>query len=102
MMTPTPLTHLKGNVSHQMAILYLAEQGYIVFDNIYKIGPVDLVAMREKEIELFDVKSVQRYSDDIKTNRHKGRMIYRMKNDRQKELGVKFIYVDDEGSCKIV
>ena len=40
-MNSTPARALKGNVSHQTAILYLAHNGYIVFDNIYKIGPVD-------------------------------------------------------------
>ena len=29
-------------------------------------------------------------------------MIYRPKSDIQKELGVKFIYVDEEGVCKII
>jgi len=97
-----PRTHLKGVISHQMATLWLAENGYIVFDNIYKVGPVDLVALKDKEVHLFDVKSVNRYSDEVKTKKMRGRIIYRIKNDRQKELGVKFIYVDAEGDCRIV
>lgn len=101
-MTPTPKTHLKGNVSHQKAILHLAEQGFIVFDNIYKNGPVDLIAMKDKEIVLLDVKSVQRYSHDVKTKKYRGRMIYRVKSPIQKDLGVKFLYVTDEGDCKII
>ena len=101
-MNSTPARALKGNVSHQTAILYLAHNGYIVFDNIYKVGPVDLNAMKDHEVILFDVKSVQKYSDDVKINKLKGKMIYRPKSDIQKELGVKFIYVDEEGVCKII
>ena len=101
-MNSSPARALKGNVSHQTAILYLAQHGYIVFDNVYKNGPVDLIAMKDHEIILFDVKSVQKYSEDVKINKLKGKMIYRPKSDIQKELGVKFIYVDEEGACKII
>ena len=101
-MNSSPARALKGNVSHQTAILFLAQHGYTVFDNVYKNGPVDLIAMKDHEIILFDVKSVQKYSEDVKINKLKGKMIYRPKSDIQKELGVKFIYVDEEGECKII
>ena len=101
-MNSSPARALKGNVSHQTAILFLAQHGYTVFDNVYKNGPVDLIAMKDHEIILFDVKSVQKYSEDVKINKLKGKMIYRSKSDIQKELGVKFIYVDEEGVCKII
>ena len=101
-MNSSPARALKGNVSHQTAILFLAQHGYTVFDNVYKNGPVDLIAMKEHEIILFDVKSVQKYSEDVKINKLKGKMIYRPKSDIQKQLGVKFIYVDEKGVCKVI
>ena len=58
--------------------------------------------MKDHEIILFDVKSVQKYSEDVKINKLKGKMIYRPKSDIQKALGVKFIYVDEEGVCKVI
>jgi Holliday junction resolvase-like predicted endonuclease len=94
--------HLKGIVSHQLATLWLAEKGYIVFDNVYKVGPVDLVALKDNKVHLFDVKSVKRYSDNVKIKKLRGKLIYRIKNDRQKQMGVKLLYVEDTGECKIV
>lgn len=88
-------------ISHQFAIVWLAENGFIPFDNIYKIGPVDIMALKKGEIHLFDVKSEARYSDNVKVQRHRGARIYRKKSEEQKRLGVKFIYVDDEGGCHI-
>ena len=47
--------HLKGMISHQFALVWLAENGYIPFDNIYKIGPVDIIGFRHGTVHFFDV-----------------------------------------------
>ena len=38
----------KGMQSEQIAILYLIEQGFIVFKNLYGLGPADLIAIDEE------------------------------------------------------
>lgn len=94
--------HLKGMISHQFALVWLAENGYIPFDNIYKIGPVDIIGFRHGTVHLFDVKTERYYSDKVKVSRHRGKRIYSKKSEEQKRLGVKFIYVTEQGECHIV
>jgi hypothetical protein len=94
--------HLKGMISHQFDLVWLAENGYIPFDNIYKIGPVDIIGFRHGTLHLFDVKTERYYSDKVKVARHRCKRIYSKKSEEQKRLGVKFIYVNDQGECKIV
>ena len=94
--------HLKGMISHQFALVWLAENGYIPFDNIYKIGPVDIIGFRHGTVHLFDVKTERYYSDKVKVARHRGKKNLLQKVGRAKKIGVKFIYVNEQGNVNIV
>ena len=92
--------HLKGNWAHQRAILWLSEKGYYVFSNVFGTGCVDLIAIDDfGHIELFDVKLAGfRNNKDTLGSKQ---MINRVLTAEQKELGVKLLYVFDNGDCRV-
>lgn len=47
----------KGAHSELIAAAWLLENGYAVFRNVSAHGPVDLVAIKDSEVTLIDVKS---------------------------------------------
>ena len=49
--------HIKGDKAECIAAMWLWEQGYLVCKNMSQQGPVDLVAIKEHEVILIDVKS---------------------------------------------
>jgi hypothetical protein len=78
----------KGAHSEPVACTWLLRQGYDVFRNVSDRGSVDVVAIKDGEISLFDVKSSYggvTHNRDI-AGRH---------------LGLKYIVVDPFGDCDI-
>jgi len=70
-----------------MAANWLWSQGYEVFENISHIGPIDLIALKDGTIIKIDVKVINsKYKDDLRS-------------DVQKELDVKYLFVDIEGNA---
>jgi|TARA_R100000278_G_scaffold117388_1_gene97340 hypothetical protein len=92
--------HLKGNWAHQRALLWLLEKGYYVFNNVFGTGPIDIIAVDDfGHIELFDVKLAGfRNNKDTLGSKQ---MINRTLSPEQKELGVKLLYVFDNGECRV-
>ena len=87
----------KGMKSEQIAILYLIEKGYFVFKNLYGVGPADLIAINEKgAVEIFDVKT-----ESYRKTWKPGTRICRRLTQEQKKLKMKFIFVDEDGTCKV-
>lgn len=72
--------NLKGDLAEHYAITWLWDEGFQVFKNAGCTGMVDLIAMKEGKLYLFDVKM--------------GRPSKR--SDLQKEMGVQFIIFDAE------
>ena len=76
--------------------MWLWDQGYLVCRNMSQQGPVDLVAIKENDITLIDVKSECRRKRD-------GYKINRSLTPIQKTIGVKILNVNVEtGECKYV
>ena len=71
----------KGDIAEYYAITWLWDNGYEVFKNAGCNGPVDMIALKDGEITLIDVKS-----NTTKACRSK----------EQKELGVIFLSCDPE------
>ncbi len=88
--------HVKGDKAEYMATIWLWDQGYLVCKNMSQQGPVDLVAIRENEVILIDVKSeCIRKRDGLKINRSLTPI--------QKNLGVNILNVNTEtGECSYV
>ena len=88
--------HVKGDKAEYIAAMWLWDQGYIVCKNMSQQGPVDLVAIKEDEVILIDVKSECRRKRD-------GYKINRSLTPIQKSIGVKILNVNVEtGECKYV
>jgi len=99
-MPVTNKKQLKGSWAHQAALLWLLDRGYYVFSNVFGYGPIDVVAVNDLgDIELFDVK-VAGFRNNKDTLGSK-QMINRKLTAEQKELGVKLLYVFDNGDCRV-
>ena len=99
-MSVTNEKHLKGSWAHQAAIMWLLDKGYYVFSNVFGYGPVDIVAINDLgNIELFDVKSASfRNNKDTLGSKQ---LINRTLSETQKDMGVKLLYVFDDGKCRV-
>lgn len=99
-MSVTNEKQLKGSWAHQAAILWLLNKGYYVFSNVFGYGPVDIIAINDLgTIELFDVKHASfRNNKDTMGSKQ---LINRTLSETQKELGVKLLYVFEDGSCRL-
>ena len=88
--------HIKGDKAEYIAAMWLWDQGYLVCRNMSQQGPVDLVAIKEHEVILIDVKSeCVRKRDGYKINRSLTQI--------QKNLGVNILNVNVEtGECTYV
>ena len=87
----------KGMQSEQIAILYLIEQGFFVFKNLYGVGPADLIAINEKgKVNIYDVKS-----ESYRKTWKPGTRIPRALTLEQRKLKMKFIFVDKDGTCTV-
>jgi len=89
--------HQKGVLNEQRAILYLIKKGFTVFRNLFGRGIVDIVAIKNNKVKLYDVKSVS----VRKSGKQKGVTINRIPTKQQIELGVELLLVDEQGNCKI-
>ena len=88
--------HIKGDKAEYIAAMWLWDQGYLVCRNMSQQGPVDLVAIKENDITLIDVKSECRRKRD-------GYKINRSLTPIQKTIGVKILNVNVEtGECTYV
>ena len=88
--------HVKGDKAEYIAAMWLWDQGYLVCRNMSQQGAVDLVAIKEYEVILIDVKSECRRKRD-------GSKINRSLTPLQKNLGVNILNVDVEtGECTYV
>ena len=70
--------NLKGDIAEHYAITWLWDEGFQVFKNAGCTGMVDLIAMKDGEIFLFDVKMGRPSS----------------RTPEQKAMGVQFILFD--------
>ena len=84
----------KGQSAELVAEKFLIDGGHDVYINRHGIGPVDLIATKDGEIKLFDVKCESYRSSD-------GSKIARSLTSEQKKLNVKFIFVNDKEECHI-
>ena len=73
-----------GDLAEFYAVTWLWDQGYEVFLNPGSSGVIDMIAWKDGEIKLIDVKS----RSNTKHGRGRGR------TPLQKELGVQIIFYD--------
>ena len=53
----------RATESELLAQVWLAKNNYYVFKNIDNTCPIDIVAIKDKEILLIDVKTTKKYKD---------------------------------------
>ena len=88
-------SHLSGDVSELRAAAFLLTKDYQVFRNVSRTGPIDLVGIKDSNIELFDVKTIslrKKANGDIMAQPAK------LKKE-QIQNGIKIIYVTHSGEC---
>lgn len=81
----------KGAYNEIVATAWLLKNGYSVFRNISPNGPVDLVAIKNSEVTLIDVKAA---------NAYKGKLLPAYLSRDQEALGIKVLIVYPDGNCK--
>ena len=88
---------MKGQHSEFVAAAWLIKQNYLVYIKTQDNDPIDLIAVDRGtgEVLKLDVKSVS----IRKTGPKKGYRISRIVNEHQKKIGVKLLYVYDDGRC---
>ena len=87
----------RGSYSELIASAWLLENEYEVFRNVCDRGPVDLIALKDGQLHLIDVKTVQvlvTKAGDAKIMR-RGPVLTK----EQEDLGVRALYVTPEGLC---
>ena len=88
----------KGLISEDKASIWLIQNGYYVFMRKQEGVPIDLVAVHKKsgKVLKIDVKSISfRKTGKI------GTKINRVLKPHQKRLGVKIMYVHENGECNL-
>ena len=88
---------MKGQHSEFVAAAWLIKQNYLVYIKTQDNDPIDLIAVDREtgEVLKLDVKSVS----IRKSGPKKGYRISRIVSDYQNQLGVKLLYVYDDGRC---
>ena len=88
---------MKGQHSEFSAAAWLIKQNYLVYIKTQDNDPIDLIAVHRDngEVLKLDVKSVSIRRSGPK----KGYRISRIVNEHQKKIGVKLLYVYDDGRC---
>ena len=88
---------MKGQYSEFVAAAWLIKQNYLVYIKTQDNDPIDLLAVNRSTGETLklDVKSVS----IRKSGPKKGYRISRIVNEHQKKIGVKLLYVYDDGRC---
>ena len=85
----------KGYLGEQLAMAWLLKNGYWVFKNLAPQGPVDCVAINQETLQvlLVDVKVLSKHKG--------GHTRSKILNDKQKQMGVRILYVDvDKFECR--
>jgi Holliday junction resolvase-like predicted endonuclease len=82
----------EGIQAEYYAVTWLWDRGYEVFKNAGCNGPIDLVAIKEGETILVDVKTIH-IDQRAKNN---GRTIRKTRSEEQKKLGVVFLAFDPD------
>ncbi len=85
------ITQKKGHYSELMSAAILTKNDYDVFHPLQGHGPVDLVAVKDNEIILLDIKT---NAMRMNTGRMTKTRISRPRTDRQKMMGVRIAYLD--------
>jgi len=85
----------RGCWSEKIAIAYLMEKGFDVFDSCQTNGPVDIIAFDRQlhTVALFEVKSENRRL----SGPHKGSRISRVARDKNLSHMINMLYVNREG-----
>ena len=93
---------LKGFQSEMAAELWLTQQGYIVYAKKAVQSPIDFCCYdpETKQVLLVDVKSSSYRKSGRRVN-SQNNFIYRSPTPLQKELGVRLLYVSEEGECTL-
>ena len=88
---------MKGQHSEFIAAAWLIKQNYLVYIKTQDNDPIDLIAVHRGngDVLKLDVKSVSIRRSGPK----KGYRISRIVNEHQKKIGVKLLYVYDDGRC---
>lgn len=86
----------RGDWAELMAVTWLMESGFDVYRNVSRVGPVDVVGIRDGISYFFDVKYTHiRFNKEGKA--HVVRCAKKSKN--QENINVTFVYVTKEGVC---
>mgnify|MGYP003134515267 CR=1 FL=1 len=80
----------KGDIAEYYAVTWLWDNGYEVFKNAGCSGPVDMVAIKDGEVTLIDVKSTR---TDNKRNR---KTLKSVRTKEQENMGVVFVAFDPD------
>ena len=88
---------MKGQHSEFIAAAWLISKNYLVYFKTQDCDPIDLVAVHRTtgRVLKLDVKTVS----IRKTGPKKGCRINRVINNCQKKIGVKLLYVHNDGRC---
>lgn len=81
----------RGTHNELVAMVWLMQQGYEVFRNSSPHGSVDVIGLKNGQVELFDIKKA--------SYRHDGAIARPKFTQSQKSLGVKCICVFEDGTC---
>ena len=82
----------KGDIAEYYAVTWLWDNGYEVFKNAGCSGPVDMVAIKDGEVTLIDVKSAS-----IDKRRNPGpRRLRGVRTKEQENMGVVFVGFDPD------
>lgn len=86
----------RGDISELIACTWLLEKGHEVFRNVSSTGPIDIIAVKEGTVRLIDVKSI-----NGKLNKTTDKYTFRESNvkKKQKDAGIQYLFVTDEGDC---
>lgn len=88
----SPSKVVKGTSAEYAGISWLLKQGYHVFKNVHVTGFIDVAIFDGKKLIGIDIKS--------ETFRKKnGQKIYRKPSSKQKQYGVKLLFVQENGEC---
>jgi Holliday junction resolvase-like predicted endonuclease len=87
----------KGDLAEHKAVTWLWERGYEVFLNCGGSGPIDIVAYKDGECTLIDVKTIQK-----ERRPHKGTWkITTPRTDEQKENNIVYLsYYPESGDFR--
>jgi hypothetical protein len=86
-------TSRKGDVAEYYAVTWLWDNGYEVFVNAGCSGPIDMIAIKDKETLLIDVKTLYTRPERPESSLIKGTGLRSSgkKTELQKKLGVIFL-----------